>query len=361
MSTFSPLHTFCISVPIGAYHPFLPACLESLACQEGPVNVALLDASGDERVRALADKYDHMLAYRRHGPDTGQSDAIAEGWNHAEGNILGWLNADDILFPGALKTARDALNANPNLDAVYGHSTILDEQAHTIGYHWAVEKPGPRILEAGIISQPSCFFKRTAYDAIGGLNLDLHYTMDWDLWIRLYKSGATFGFIDAALSLVLWGDDTKTSSFNKQRRSELKRLIKEHTPPNIAKKTFRSFAIHNVLDRVPSERLKQTLTRQLIKGRSQIYGIGGDGQISDGAQLFMTHYDETAKTGLRIKIENSERINAIISTTAKTLPMQRQGSDLIIEFEKPIKACNKIDLRFAMPEGTAYFHQAAWL
>lgn len=359
MSSRSPLQ-FCISVPIGAYHPFLPACLESLAQQEGPVAVALLDASGDDRVRALADRYDHILAYRRHGPDKGQSDAIAEGWRHTQGDILGWLNADDILFPGAIKKARAALAADQSLDAVYGHSTILDEHARTVGYHWAVEKPGQRILEAGIISQPSCFFKRSAYDAIGGLDLDLHYTMDWDLWIRLYESGARFGFIDEVLSLVLWGDETKTSSFNAQRRAELKQLISAHAPPEKAKKIFRSFAIHNFLDRTPSEQLKKFITRKLVRGRAQIFGMGGDGQLFDGARLFLTHYEPEAKSGLEINLENPDRVSAIKSAAGDPLPVTRSDGTLTLELETPVHSGEPLEIFFTLKEPGAYFHHAAW-
>lgn len=362
MTSSSPASLrFCLSIPIGAYHPFLPYCLESLAVQEGPLEVALLDASGDDRVRALADQYDDLLAYRRHGPDQGQSDAIAEGWRHTQGEVLGWLNADDFLFPFAIQKARKALEADTTLDAVYGHSTILDEKARTIGYHWAVEKPGPRILEAGTISQPSCFFKRAAYNAIGGLDLDLHYTMDWDLWIRLYQSGASFGFIDDVLSLVLWGDETKTSSFNAQRRAELKRLIRTHAPPEKAKKTFRSFAIHNFLDRLPSEWLKKLITRKLIRGRSQIFGIGGDGSLSDGATLFMTHYAPEAKSGLEIYLENPDAVKEIHVTQGHRLPITRQDEKLIVDLGDMVKSGEMLGVKFTLAKSGVYFQHAAWI
>ena len=71
--------SFSISVPIGAWHPLLPDCLESLAIQTPRPNVALLDASGDPRVAQAAERYDDLIVYRRHGPDKGQSDAILEG------------------------------------------------------------------------------------------------------------------------------------------------------------------------------------------------------------------------------------------------------------------------------------------
>ena len=82
---------FAISVPVGAWHPFLPHVLASLKAQGPDVAVALLDASGDARVKALGDAEAGWLAYRRHGKDKGQSDAILEGWANVDSDWLGWL------------------------------------------------------------------------------------------------------------------------------------------------------------------------------------------------------------------------------------------------------------------------------
>lgn len=302
---------FSISVPIGAYHPFLPYCLKSLRAQKAPLRVALLDASGDDRVKEIADAFDDIIAYRRHGPDNGQSAAILEGWANTDGDVLGWLNADDILFPNALSEAKGAFEKDPQCDVIYGHSTILDDDNAMIGYHWAVEPPSQRLFESGIISQPSCFFKRAAYEKIGGLNEDLHYTMDWDLFIRLYKSGAQFSFLDAPLSQVLWADDTKTASFNSQRRQELRNIIAEHAPKEKQRKIFRSFAIHNMLGRLRPDFIKNSVTRLLVRGRRSIYGLAADGVIAENAKLHLLHYDDVPKSGIVINCNNPDHISQI--------------------------------------------------
>ncbi len=352
---------FCFAAPVGAWHPFLPTSLESLVRQQGPVRIALLDASGDERVRALADHYDEAIAYRRHGPDKGQSDAIAEGWRNLTGDVLGWLNADDILFPDAVARARAFLEGNPECAAVCGQSTILSETGATTGYHWAVEPPGPRLREAGIISQPSCFFRREACDAIGGLDLDLHYTMDWDLWIRLYNSGAKFGFLNEPLSMVLWGEDTKTSSFNPRRRAELKRLIGENAPKESAAKTFRSFAIHHLINRLPSEALRKTVARTLVRGRSEIFGVAGDGRLADGARISLAHYEPEAKGGARLEIENARLVAAVAAEGADVATMARSRETIAVVFAEPVPAGRKITLILSLSQGgRAYFAQAAW-
>lgn len=354
-------HIFAISIPVGAYHPFLSSCFECLAHQKNDgLEVALMDASNDPRVSALADQYADLFAYRRHGPDQGQSDAIAEGWQHLSGDILGWLNADDCLFPDAITKAQTAFAADPSLDLVYGHSAIIDEDKAWCGYHWAVERPSPRILEAGIISQPSCFFKRQAYEAIGGINRDLHYTMDWDLWMRLYKSGTRFGFIDDVLSTVLWGGDTKTSSFTPQRRAELKQLISENAPPEIAKKTFRSFAIHHALENLPTAWLRKKITRHLIKGRAEIFGISGDGQLTNGAKLSMVHFDANPKNGVRLEIENNQNIENFTLSGTGLKNSARNGREVDLEFSAPLRAGELLTIDCAVAPKKTYFERATW-
>jgi len=333
---------FSISVPIGAYHPFLPACFESLARQEAAVQIALLDASGDARVRALAERYDAVLAYRRHGPDAGQAAAIMEGWENTDGDLLGWLNADDILFPGALARAAAAMTEG-DFDVVYGHSTILDEAGRTTGYHWSVEPPGPRLLESGIISQPSCFFTRAAYDAASGMNADLHYTMDWELFIRLYKSRARFGFIDTPLSMVLWGADTKTAAFNPRRRRELQDIIRAHAPPEKRKKIFRSFAIHNAMERLRPRTVKDAVARALIRGRKVINGLSADGTITDQATLYMAHYEDATKTGLRLEIDEPATVDEIRIDGA-IVKAARQDKALLLNAAAPIAPAQTISV-----------------
>jgi len=356
--------SFSISVPVGAWHPFLPACLASLAAQKVDLKVSLLDASRDERVSEIANRFAGFLHYRRHGPDGGQSAAILEGWAKAPGEVLGWLNADDILMPGALERARGAFSGDPSLDLVYGHSTILDEAGRMVGYHWAVEPPNevgpPRIYEAGVISQPSCFFKRKAYEAAGGLDEDLHYTMDWDLWVRLEKSGAKAGFIDAPLSMVLWGDETKTASFNAQRRAELKRIIETYAPEDKRKKIFRAFALHNLMNRVKPEGLKKAVTRALHRGQREIYGLSADGLVRPGAKVFLAHYEETPRESVRFSFENAA--GGVAVECGEPISISHPDPKTIdIAFEKPVEAARTIKLSLEPPASAKLrFRSAEW-
>tara|TARA_R110000850_G_scaffold62_3_gene257 strand:+ start:4114 stop:5181 length:1068 start_codon:yes stop_codon:yes gene_type:complete len=351
---------FAFSVPVGSWHPFLAASLASLKAQGPDIAVALLDASGDPRVRALADQHDDWLSYRRHGPDYGQSDAIIEGWRNVPGDWLGWLNADDILMPGALDRVRARLAEKPDLDVIYGHSSIIDQTGAMTGYHFNVEPPGPRLLQAGIISQPSCFFRRAVCESVGGVNADLHYTMDWDLWIRMYEAGAKFDFIDTAMSMVLWGDDTKTASLNKRRRSELQDIISRHAPKAAQSGTFRAFVVHAAADRVWPASLRERVRRRLRRSGPSVFGIRADGLVQPDALLFLAHYDAEPKGGLVLEFD-SDPGGLRVSGETLADDIGRTGKTVEIKLSPALAGGETLSLQLTPePGSTVRFLRAAW-
>lgn len=354
---------FAISIPIGSWNDFLPYTLESLRQQSASTSIALLDASGDERVISLADQYDEMLSYRRHGPDQGQSDAIIEGWENTEGEFLGWLNADDSLFPDTLEIVEQHLSANPNLDLVYGHSTIVDEHDRMTGYHFNVEQPGDRLFEGCIISQPSCFFRRSTYDQIGGLKRELHYTMDWDLWLRLYSAEGKFDFIDQPMSRVLWASDTKSASFNKRRRRELKALIDQYTPEEKKQSIYKAFAIHAGADMIWPSGLRSQTTRWLRRGGQRMFGVRADGEIASQATLNLVHYQSTPARGVILGIKGDISKLSVGPAGLVGAMMKRRGQ-LIVEFATPVIAGQAIELELHVDarseNAPLFFNHAEW-
>lgn len=351
--------TYSISVPIGAYHDLLPTSLASLAAQGEGVGVSLLDASGDARVVALADHYNRLFSYRRHGPDGGQSAAIIEGWRHTGGDILGWLNADDFLFPGVLQTARDVFDAHGDVDVVTGHSAICDEAGRMTGYHWAVEPPGENLRAGCVISQPSCFFRRRAYEAAGGLDASLHFTMDWDLWLRLFDSGARFHFVDQVFSAVYWGEGTKTLGLSPGRRRELWRLIANHTPPEKQFRAKRGFILRALLDEMRPAALSRALEAGLRRKPPAVYGVGPQGTLSGTATLCWTHYDDAPKAGLAIKLDGAEAVAGVdCSAPAKTA---RTAEGVTVTFADPQPAASLVRVALTLEKGrAARLVQADW-
>ena len=346
---------FAISVPIGAWHPFLPDCLESL-CAQGPLaEIAILDASGDPRVSAILDQFNDRLAYRRTGPDGGQSDAIIEGWTHTTAPFLGWLNADDALYPGALAAVSKRLADDPTADVVYGDSTIVDDTGAYRGYHWAVKPPTARLLRDCIISQPSCFFRRDKVEAVGGLRADLHYTMDWDLWVRLWRAGARFDFLDGILSRVLWSRDAKTGGFNAARRSELERIIGVNNNAIDKAKARIGFALHHAFEyRIPAQIADPIRRRNADRGRI-VHGIDRAGGITARARLPLVYYGEKGADSLTLTV--SDAASGTVNVGGSLTPYV--GGQNAIGLERPVEKGEVAWIEIA-PTNPTYLVSAAW-
>jgi GT2 family glycosyltransferase len=231
-------------MPVGAWHPLLPGALASLAAQTQPLEIAFMNASDDARVVEAANASGLNFTLRHEGPDGGQSDAIATGWDRTTGDVVFWLNADDQLTPGALDAAAAAFKADPDLAVFYGGSQFVDIYGAVTGVHEQVADISDLIYRSNIISQPSCFVRRSWVERVGGLNRSLHYTMDWDLWVRLYAAGARFQRTDAILSKVFMGEGTKTADINMRRLNEIARLVNRHVGPFSAMKSVIAFARH---------------------------------------------------------------------------------------------------------------------
>lgn len=239
---------FACAVPVGAWHNLLPATLQSLTKQREPLEVALLDASGDPRVEEAGNDCGIEFAYRRTGPDAGQSAAIAEGWQETSSDVLFWLNGDDQLTPNALTTVRELFQAG-SPDIVFGQSDFIDARGQRFGRHEQVAETSALLLRSNTISQPSCFARRSAIDAIGGINESLQYVMDWDLWTRLYQAKFEFHHTDAILSSVYMGPETKTNQVSPGRLGEVFRLVNRNVGAWSAVKSTAALALETLRQR----------------------------------------------------------------------------------------------------------------
>ena len=150
-----------------------------------------------EIVQQHAADIDYWVSQR----DSGQSDAIHKGFSRATGDYLFWLNSDDVLLPGALAKVRTALDLHPEWDALTGWHVRMDERSRVISAH-RIPGESPRAARRGVhhVIQQTCFFRKSLYERLGGLDLSLHCVMDTDLWCRMFDVGATWGHIPQYLA-----------------------------------------------------------------------------------------------------------------------------------------------------------------
>ncbi len=144
-------------------------------------------------------------------PDAGQSDALNKGFAKAHGKWLFWLNADDVLLPGALKAVAEVIKTKPHAQWIAGNEIYIDAEGRGIscavgcGWHaWLYQHAVPHVYG------PSSFFRRELFERVGGCDTTLKYCMDWDLWIKFANAGAHFERINAYLWAQRHWDGSKT-------------------------------------------------------------------------------------------------------------------------------------------------------
>lgn len=127
-------------------------------------------------------------------PDRGQSDAFNKGFSRATGKFLTWLNADDVLFPGALCRAKESVLKNPNCEWFAGGCFWLDPELRVIKCSGARHFSRLRAKRGEIsVWAPASFFTKELLDRVGGVDVDFHYMMDTELWFRFYRqAGVTY-------------------------------------------------------------------------------------------------------------------------------------------------------------------------
>ena len=221
-------NVYSIAIPVLGQANFLLTALSSIQVQTCPFQLAVMDATPNHSVQDVLENFSGIVSYRRHGKDLGQSAAIQEGWDHTTGDIVAWLCGDDFYFPYTLAEVDKIFTAHPEVDVVYGDSVFVDQEGAFLRYFHEIDERISSILQSCCISQPSCFIRRSALNKIGKLDTKLHYIMDWDLWIRLYKVGAKFFYLRKPLSVVRMYSETKTASGSKKRYAEINRLLRGH-------------------------------------------------------------------------------------------------------------------------------------
>ncbi len=146
--------------------------------------------SRDETVKVM-EPYLSRLAHFESRKDDGQAHAINMGFAHTSGEIMAYLNSDDILLPGALNYVADYFMRHPDVDVIYGHRVIIDENDGEIGRWILPPHDKDVILWADYVPQETLFWRRSIWEKSGGkMDESFQFALDWDLLIRFRAAGA---------------------------------------------------------------------------------------------------------------------------------------------------------------------------
>ncbi|MCI0519666.1 MAG: glycosyltransferase [Chloroflexi bacterium] len=169
----------------------MEATIQSVLGQDYPrLEYIVVDGGSTDGSVEIIQKYAHHLAWWVSERDSGQAEAINKGLSRARGEIVAWLNSDDLYLPGALSAAAQALSAQPDLAFVFGEAISIDPQGRPLHRFRFQDWGLLDLVSFRVICQPAVFIRRAALEQAGYLDLDYHYMLDHRLWVRLARLGA---------------------------------------------------------------------------------------------------------------------------------------------------------------------------
>ncbi len=167
--------------------------------------------SQDETVSVLRE-YGNNLSWVSER-DKGQTDAINKGMRQATGDIVAYLNSDDVYLPGTLNKVVDIFQRHPQVDFIYGDFHAIDEKGDLIDVIRTIPYvPDILLYDCNYICQPASFYRRSLLDKIGLFDDSLRFLMDYEFFLRASKRRVGFHFHPEALSAIRFHGDCKTLS-----------------------------------------------------------------------------------------------------------------------------------------------------
>jgi glycosyltransferase involved in cell wall biosynthesis len=165
---------------------FIRDTIESVLAQDyANIEYLVQDGGSSDATLQILKEYEGRVDWVSE-PDRCQTHAIEKGFARGSGEILLWVNSDDVLRPGAVAAAVEAMTSDPRLGLVYGHADLLDRHGEVTQRYRSQELSLWDLVNLWVpICQPSAYFRRSAYEAVGGLDESLRWAMDYDLFIKL--------------------------------------------------------------------------------------------------------------------------------------------------------------------------------
>ena len=161
-------------------------------------------------------------------PDRGQTDAINQGLRRTRGDILAYLNSDDVLLPGAIAAVVQHFRSTPDWDLLYGNAYHIDENDRVLGTYPTAPYEFDRLLQSCCICQPAAFWRRRITDRVGLFDESLHYAMDYEYWMRIDRAGGKLVHVPEFLACSRLYAQTKTLSARMQVYHEILEVSRRH-------------------------------------------------------------------------------------------------------------------------------------
>lgn len=217
-----------IVTPVLNNEKFIEKTIKSVLSQNYPnLEYVLQDGGSSDNTLKIISRYLSQVSKFSSIPDKGQTEAINSGFLKTTGQLMAWLNSDDVLLPGTLVSVANFFNLHPEIDVLYGHRLLIDENDMQIG-QWILPNHNENVITwIDYIPQETMFWRRSIWDKCGGrLDESFNYAMDWDLILRFKKVGAKFVRIPRFLGAFRVHQQQKTTLLLDQGHQEIDKIRK---------------------------------------------------------------------------------------------------------------------------------------
>ena len=187
----SPLPLVTIITPSYNQGKFIRETIDSVLQQDyRHIEHIVVDGGSTDNTIAILQSYAQSDGRFRFisEPDRGQSHAINKGLAMARGEIIGWLNSDDTYLPGAIRKAVHALLSHPEWGMVHGHCHVANETNQITSSFPTEPADAQKLYHTCCICQPAAFIRKNVFEQMNGVDENLHFCMDYELWMRVAKS-----------------------------------------------------------------------------------------------------------------------------------------------------------------------------
>ena len=212
---------------------YLEEALESVLSQGYPdLEYIVVDPGSTDGSRERILSYGSRIAVKIFEPDRGAAEGLNKGFGNATGDVFGFLNADDILFPGSLNRVAEFFRNHPECDMVMGNGYKIDGQGNRTRHYVARNFSVRRFFYGGTQwLQQSTFFKASIFDRSQGFNIANRTSWDGELFLKIADLGAKIGYIDADLGGFRIHDESISGSgrLNNQYLEDRRRMFRQLT------------------------------------------------------------------------------------------------------------------------------------
>jgi len=191
----------------------------------------LMDGGSTDSTLQVLEAYRSQFAHFVSARDGGQADAIASGFERSTGEIMTYLNSDDVLVPGTLRFVSEFFQKNRKIDFIYSHRVAIDEHDKVIWY-WVLPRHVTYLMRRwDFIPQETCFWRRRLFEKAGNIDRSFNFTMDYDLFVRFMAIGR-FCRVNRILAAFRVHDSSKTSMrLETVGRKEMHKVWRKHGIP----------------------------------------------------------------------------------------------------------------------------------